>query len=535
MRTIDIGETKMENDKVNKSARRPVCGCCMSKAQFPLNRRQFMVGAGATVAAGGVAMSSLTALGAPQAGTEYRPQPARPLKVQPVLAVGLPKRREKTSWRNWGGFHTQADIEKEQQRIAEELKQIKREAEFAVEFLPLVTLNDVENAKKVAAGEHDVLLMYAANSWVDVLEALTNPEKWTIMFLRHRSGPVYLWYEVAHNRYLRKTVDEFGQPGMDYNDVVVDDTPDVLWRLRALYGLKNTLAKKIVCVGGPAGWGQGGKKAPGIARDLWKMNLPSVEYAALGEMIKKARADEKLVDKCRRQAEAYLAQSGVSLETDKQFVVNAFVLTQIFRKLMADAETDAITINWCMGTIIPMAETTACMPLSVLNDEGYLAFCESDFVVIPSGVLLHYISSLPVFLNDPTYPHDGIVTLAHCTAPRKMDGKHREPARIVTHFESDYGAAPKVEMEAGQKITVINPDFDCERWLGFEGEIIGNPFLDICRSQIDVRINGDCETLNKETRGFHWMVCYGNYLREMGYALKKVGINWLDLTKQRNA
>ena len=65
-----------------------------------------------------------------------------------------------------------------------------------------------------------------------------------------------------------------------------------------------------------------------------------------------------------------------------------------------------------MGTIMGMSQTTACLPLSLLNDAGYLAFCESDFVVIPSGVLLHYISGLPVFLNDPTYQHDGVVTLA---------------------------------------------------------------------------------------------------------------------------
>jgi hypothetical protein len=26
--------------------------------------------------------------------------------------------------------------------------------------------------------------------------------------------------------------------------------------------------------------------------------------------------------------------------------------------------------------------------------------------------------------------------------------------------------------------------------------------------------------------GFHWMTVYGDYLRETGYALKKVAIDW---------
>ena len=184
---------------------------------------------------------------------------------------------------------------------------------------------------------------------------------------------------------------------------------------------------------------------------------------------------------------------------------------------------------------MPMSETTACLPLSLLNDEGYLAFCESDFVVIPSGVLLHYISGKPVFLNDPTYPHDQTVTLAHCTAPRKMDGKHLERAKIMTHFESDYGAAPKVEMRLGQKVTNLVPDFASRKWVGFSGVIVGNPFLDICRSQIDVRIDGDAAALLQEMKGFHWMTAYGLYLPETAYALHKVGVALLDVSTSKTA
>jgi hypothetical protein len=498
-----------------------------------MNRREFMAGVG--IAAGALAMTSLAAGLGNSDEAEHRPAPALPLRIQPVLACKLHRRREQTSWRPWGGFHTQQDIDNEKQRIAAELESLASQAEFGLELLPLITLSDTEQAAKVANGDHDVLLLYAANSGTKVLEALTNPEKWTIVFVRHKSGPVYLWYEVAHNRYLRKTVDEYGQPGVDYQDVVVDRPDEVLWRLRALYGLKNTMGKRIVAVGGPGGWGRGGKKAPEIARNLWKMEIETVDYSSLGQMIAKARHNAALVKRCKHEAGQYLKKEGTVLETDKKYVNNAFVLNEVFKSLMAAADTDAITINQCMVTIMPISETTACLPLSMLNDSGYTAFCESDFVVIPSGILLHYISGKPVFFNDPTYPHDGIVTMAHCTAPRKMDGENREPARVLTHFESDYGAAPKVEMKLGQKITVIDPDFACKRWLGFEGEIVDNPFLDICRSQIDVQINGDCEKLIEETRGFHWMVSYGNYLKEVGYALKKLGVDWTNLSKTARA
>jgi L-fucose isomerase-like protein len=176
-----------------------------------------------------------------------------------------------------------------------------------------------------------------------------------------------------------------------------------------------------------------------------------------------------------------------------------------------------------------MSTTTACLPLSLLNDAGFLAFCESDFVVIPSGILLHGISGRPQFLNDPTYPHQGVITLAHCTGPRKNDGKTLDPVRLLTHFESDYGAAPKVEMKKGQKVTNIIPDFKMERYTGFVGEIVDVPFLPICRCQIDVGYKFPDSRLAENMPGFHWMTCYGDYIREVGYALKRVPIKWDNL------
>jgi hypothetical protein len=107
-----------------------------------------------------------------------------------------------------------------------------------------------------------------------------------------------------------------------------------------------------------------------------------------------------------------------------------------------------------------------------------------------------------------------------------MDGRKIEPARILTHFESDYGAAPKVEMRRGQVLTNIAPDFKSERWLGIPAVIEDAPFMPICRSQIDVRFTCDSHTLAKRMPGFHWMTGYGDYGRELGYALKRVGIQW---------
>jgi hypothetical protein len=219
----------------------------------------------------------------------------------------------------------------------------------------------------------------------------------------------------------------------------------------------------------------------------------------------------------------------VQLETQRQFVDNCFLLDQVFRRLMREADTKAITISGCMSTIMPKAETAACLTLSTLNDDGFLAFCESDFVVIPSGLLMANISGRPVFLNDPTYPHDGLITLAHCTGPRKMNGKTLDKVRVVTHFESTTGPAPKVEMPKGQVVTNIAPDFKSERWMGLVGKIVDAPFLPICRCQIDVAYDVPDVWSPSGCPVSTWMTAYGDYMKELGYALRRVGIKWDNL------
>lgn len=487
--------------------------CCRPHC---LSRRGFLGSAASALAAGPVRLL---------ARDPVRQQPiTTTLEVQPVFVYETPVRRDHTSWRQWGEIQTEADAASEKERIAKELAGIAGHGS-GIHMRPLVSVKTGEEAARIGAQDHDAVVIYAAGGNVRMMEALVRPGAANLMFLRHRSGPVYLWYEIAHPRMLRKTDDAFEQPGMGVEDVVVDDPAEVAWKLRGAYGLKNTLGKKIVAVGGPSGWGKGGRKAPEISRNTWKLDIQTVTYDDLGERIRRARADDGRVKRCSAEADDYLARKGVSLETSRDFVRKAFLLTDVFRDLLDEAHTDAITINQCMGTIMGISETTACLPLHILNDGGYLAFCESDFVVIPSGILLRYIADRPVFLNDPTHPHHDVVTLAHCTAPGKMDGIHAEPVRILTHFESDYGAAPKVEMRKGQTVTNLIPDFANKRWVGFEGEIVDVPFLPICRSQIDVSIPGNTRKLLETMGGFHWMTAYGSYLRESAYALKKLGVD----------
>jgi hypothetical protein len=506
--------------------------CCpggeaISSGRNTLTRRTFLKGLGVTTL-GGMALKGLSWPMLSAIEMEEEPRLKRlPLKVKPILVYSIPTREPQTSWRGWGGIQTQRDADEEVARIQAELNKLRSEADFPVDFLPVSSVRRPTDLSAMGdLSSSQAILVYAAGGWMDIFNALGEMGKDMIFFCRHKPGPVYLWYEIISPRYLRQHTDSLAIKGVDDDDVVIDSQEEILWRLRALCGLRNTLGTRILAIGGPDAWSQPRGVVPKLVEEKWKFDIQTVSYDDLGRLISEARSDQAAVKKAHQQAEAYLSSPGTTLETNRQFVDNAFLLEQVFRSLMKKADCRAITVNACMGTIMPIAETTACLTLSLLNDAGYLAFCESDFVVIPSGVLLANISGKPVFLNDPTYPHQGIITNAHCTAPRKMDGQKREPARIMTHFESDYGAAPKVEMSKGQTVTNIVPDFALKRWVGLLGKIVDTPFMPICRSQFDISFSCDSRTLAKRMPGFHWMTCYGDYIREIGYAIKRVNIDW---------
>ena len=506
-----------------------------------MNRRDFLASG-----VGAVALASAARVGVADTAKAREPwDPERrlvavgkPLRVQPVLLYNFQTPKEKASWRSWSKISTPEAAAEEVTRIGDELKKLAAEAPFPLELLPLKQVTSVDEAAKVHAQDYDVVLLYPATGTSAMLRGCFPPakNKDVVFFVRQASGPVYYWYEALSTRLLKKntpeeirqnSAEDHGGPTVD--DVVVDDYAEVLWRLNALFALKNFVGHRIVALGGPAGKYDG--KAPEVARTRFKIDIVDVGYDDFTQRIKAAQNDRELVAQAEAWTERYLAMPQTILSTQKRFVTNAFLLYCVFKDYLAEHQTAAITIQGCMGQAIPIAETTACMTLSWLNDEGYLAFCESDFVIMPPGMFLRYIAGTPVFMHNSTFPHQGLVTCAHCTAPRRMDGQRYEPTRILTHYESDYGAAPKVDIPIGQQVTFVDPEYATGRWLGFTGVVKENPFYEICRSQQNVEIQGDWKRLVREVRDSHWMMVYGNHLAKLGYAARKLGLDWTNLSE----
>lgn len=476
-----------------------------------------------------VAAGSLPAPAASVAWDPGRPFERRQkrLRVRPVLLYATPAPKKQTSWKSWGGVQTEAAASEELARIQAEWAALKKRAEFPLEVLPAAKASSVEAVKAVPRESDELRVVYPATGSGTMLRAAVGEQSDALIFVRHRSGPVYYWYEALSTRYLRKSSVAYGTAGaprVSVEDVVVDDPQELLWRLRGWCGLRTFIGTRILALGGT--WGKYAPEAPQVAREKFGLEIVETGYEDFGRRMASALKDSGRMAQARAWTDQYLKLGGTRLETGREFVVNSFVLYGVLKELMQEQGAEAFTIQSCMGTLMPLAETTACLALGLMNDEGIPAFCESDFCVIPACLLLRAVCGRPVFLHNSTFPHNGVVTCAHCTAPRRMDGARYEPVRLLTHYESEYGAAPKVEIPVGQEVTFVNPEYATCRWVGMKGTVEANPFLPICRSQQDVRIHGDWKRLLDEARDSHWVMAYGDWLKECGYAAARAGVKW---------
>ncbi len=459
----------------------------------------------------------------------------KPLRVLPVLVYHLESPKEMTSWRSYGDLHNQSEVDAEAKRIEKDLQYLAVKTEFPIQVLPLQTIGDETQAKTAAASESDMIVMFASGGGTSLYVALTASKAVPVMFIRHQTKPNYLFHEIAHWRFLRRSEDAMTEPNMDVDDIVVDDYNELIWRMRAVYGLKNAKGTKMLAIGSLTAYSEPAQKnGPTHAKDVWDYEIEIIPRPDFAQRLKKARASANLVKEIERQTITFLERPGLTLATQQKFVFNSFLTLHVCRELLNEKQASNFGFDLCMGReVIEMLGTPPCLVLALANDEGFTAYCHTDLSHTCPGVFLRWTTGKPTFLCNTHFPHDGIFTVAHCSAPMKMNGIDNEPVTVMTHYESNFGAATRVQYTKGQTVTVIIPDLHCTQWQGFRGNILSCPNLPACRSQMDISIDGNERALIQEMEGFHAQIVYGDYLREVGYALKRINqLKWRNFSQK---
>jgi L-fucose isomerase-like protein len=154
---------------------------------------------------------------------------------------------------------------------------------------------------------------------------------------------------------------------------------------------------------------------------------------------------------------------------------------------------------------------SACLAISLLNDEGLTAGCEADLQACLRMLLLSSLTKSQCWMANSCRidKNKNTLTLAHCTISTKMLSS--KPI-LTSHMESGKFVALRGSLR-NEEVTLVRIGGNLDKMLIAKGRIVKSDMQDLklCRTQAEVELEGKVEKLIENSLGNHLILAYGNH------------------------
>lgn len=218
----------------------------------------------------------------------------------------------------------------------------------------------------------------------------------------------------------------------------------------------------------------------------------------------------KINEEQAKQLTVEFSNKAVSIkEPTKKDLIKASKVYFALKNIVNRYELNALTIR-CFDLVTEL-ETTGCLALSLLNNEGIVAGCEGDVPATVSMMIIYYLTGNIPFMSNPVSlnTNKNKVKFAHCTIATNSVNDYI----IRSHFETGIGVGIQGELNKGD-ITLFKlggPNLDHVVYKN--AKLINNLNSEFaCRTQILVDFkNEDINYFLKEPIGNHHIIVEGAY------------------------
>lgn len=205
-------------------------------------------------------------------------------------------------------------------------------------------------------------------------------------------------------------------------------------------------------------------------------------------------------------------------EPDAADMIEAAKAYLTIKKICQDERLDAMTIR-CFD-IVKACNTTSCIALAMLNDEGIVAGCEGDMQTLMTMLLAKRLCGEEAFMANPSQLTDSTTMFAHCTIPLKMC----DNTVIRSHFESGIGVAVQGDMPLTDYTIFKWGGRRLDRFFVTEAKAVEHQYSNhFCRTQITFDINLKPYLLNHSI-GNHHVIIKGCHAAEIRRFMKENGV-----------
>jgi L-fucose isomerase-like protein len=184
------------------------------------------------------------------------------------------------------------------------------------------------------------------------------------------------------------------------------------------------------------------------------------------------------------------------------------------KRLVKEFNLDALSVR-CFDLL--ESNYTACMGMSICNDEGIVSGCEGDIHALFSMMMGSYLTNEPCWMANPSMISikNNTLVLAHCTVPSKMIADHSSSS-LTTHMESGISVANHGPLQLGE-VTIFRIGGNFDKIVAAHGEIVETDMRDpsLCRTQANIKLNCLVTDWIENTLGNHQVLVYGDISNEL--------------------
>ncbi|MFN2341088.1 MAG: fucose isomerase [Halanaerobium sp.] len=262
-------------------------------------------------------------------------------------------------------------------------------------------------------------------------------------------------------------------------------------------------AARIGVIGSPSDWLIGSQVDYEHAAHHWGTEFVDIEleevYQAL-ESVDSAKA--KII------AADFLDNAAEIVESNEAELVEAAEIYLALKEVVADNDLDALTIR-CFDIVMEL-NTTGCLALALLNNEGLVAGCEGDIPAAFTMFLTYQLTGQMPFMANPAAidKKKDQILFAHCTIATDISQDYI----IRSHFETGIGVGIQGILEAGPVTVFKIGGAGLEQYFVAEGEILENmDSPNACRTQLKISLPQSSDYFLNDAIGNHHLIIPGSH------------------------
>lgn len=293
---------------------------------------------------------------------------------------------------------------------------------------------------------------------------------------------------------------------------IAEDLKNIIKVRETRNSLKNS---KLGVIGEPSDWLIDSNIDKEIVKEKWGINVVDIKMSEVIEEynhIDDIRAKNLLNEFTKNAIDIKEPSNNDLIKASKVY----FALKNIVKR----NNLDALTIR-CFDLVTEL-ETTGCLALSLLNNEGIVAGCEGDVPATVSMMIIYYLTEQIPFMANPVSLNikNNKVKFAHCTIATKSVDNYV----IRSHFETGIGVGIQGEVKKGDVTLFKLGGRDLNHVAYKNAELMTNLNSEFaCRTQVLVDFeNNDISYFLKNPIGNHHILVEGNYYNLINQFIESV-------------